>query len=293
MPGSRIARVRRQPGLLAAAAVVAATGMVALVGVAGAAEEGNVDVFSKDAGTRCFSENAAGACQPGEIATVEIQTGDTVTWNFAGNAEFHNAAVAEDVDVPSPAWKYPPGAFVNGASDPNRYSSPVFAEEGVYEFLCQAHPEMRGTITVSGEPVETQTPTPSVDPTATATSTPDPTPTTQPGGGGGDDHTSTPAPTGGADAVKPRISRVRATAVRNGANVRFRLSEPATLTVKLKHKGKRGKVLKTVRVHAPAGTRTLRVRGQRLKRGRYVVQLRARDASGNRSSLATSSMRRR
>jgi hypothetical protein len=46
-------------------------------------------------------------------------------------------------------------------------------------------------------------------------------------------------------------------------------------------------------VHAPAGTRTVKVRSRRLKKGRYVVQLRARDAAGNRSDLAKKSLRLR
>jgi hypothetical protein len=74
--------------------------------------------------------------------------------------------------------------------------------------------------------------------------------------------------------------------------VRFRLSEPATVEIRVKRRG-RGKVLRTVRVHAPAGTRTVTVRSRRLKRGRYVVQLRARDAAGNRSDLAKKSLRLR
>ncbi len=67
--------------------------------------------------------------------------------------------------------------------------------------------------------------------------------------------------------------------------VRFRLSEPATVTVRIKRRGSR-KVLKSARVQARAGTRTVTLR-KRLKKGRYTVEIRARDAGGNRSSLAT------
>jgi hypothetical protein len=46
-----------------------------------------------------------------------------------------------------------------------------------------------------------------------------------------------------------------------------------------------------VRVQARPGTRTIRGRAARLERGRYTVQLRARDAMGNRSSLGRDSFR--
>jgi P pilus assembly chaperone PapD len=74
--------------------------------------------------------------------------------------------------------------------------------------------------------------------------------------------------------------------LRRAVRVRFRLSEPATVTVRVKRRGSR-KVLKSASVQAPAGTRTVTLRSKRLKKGRYTVDLRARDAFGNRSSLAT------
>ena len=71
------------------------------------------------------------------------------------------------------------------------------------------------------------------------------------------------------------------TALRRAVRVRFRLSEPATVTVHVK---RAGKVVRSARVQARAGTRTLTL--NRFKGGRYTVDLRARDAVGNRSSLA-------
>ena len=66
--------------------------------------------------------------------------------------------------------------------------------------------------------------------------------------------------------------------------VRFRLSEPATVTVRVK-RGR--KVLKSKRVQAGAGTHSVTVRSKKLKKGRYTVEVLARDAFGNRSKLAT------
>jgi hypothetical protein len=40
-------------------------------------------------------------------------------------------------------------------------------------------------------------------------------------------------------------------------------------------------------VHAPAGTRTVTLRSKRLKKGRYRVEISARDASGNRSQTTS------
>ena len=72
--------------------------------------------------------------------------------------------------------------------------------------------------------------------------------------------------------------------LRRGVRVRFQLSEPATVTVRVK-RGRR--VIKSARVHAPAGTRTVTLRSKSLKKGRYKVEIEARDSAGNRSRLAT------
>jgi plastocyanin len=270
-----------------AAAVVAATGTVGLLGVGGASAAGNADVYSKDAPTNpvadnCFSTDAgSAACQPGEVANVTVAAGDTVTWHFDGSDTTHNAASSNAVPA-DPEWEPYSGAYVSAGSYSRRFTQP-----GVYKFVCEVHPStMTGTITVEGEPVETPTGTPTEDPTVTVT----PTPTVVVPQPGGDDHTQTPAPSGGADAVKPRIRGVQTKVLRRGVRVRFRLSEPATVTIDVRRAGK-GKVYKTARVQAPAGARTVTARGKRLTRGRYVVQLRARDALGNRSSLARKSLR--
>jgi plastocyanin len=283
MPGSRIARIRRRSGLVAGVAAVGAAGTVALVGVAGAAEQAaNKDVYSRDNGL-CFSTVAsASACATDETAEIDIETGDTVTWHFNGGTDGapglpHNAAATDS------SWKVP----ADGSFPSQGEGSHTFTEPGDYEFLCQVHPgTMLGIVHVTGDPIETPTPTPDPpsSPTPTppaATATPRPTPTP-------DDHTTTPAPSGGSDNDKPAIRRVKVTGLRRAARVRFWLSEPASVTIRVKRKRT---VLRSVRVQAPAGTRTVTVRSKRLKRGRYRVELRARDALGNRSALARKSLR--
>lgn len=264
--------MRSHRGLLAATAALAVSGAVAGVGVAGAAEdEANVTITALDA--------------TWNTPNVRIAPGETVTWN-TGVHPTHNVKATNDVAA-DPDWKSylqpGPGPYDMAAADTN-YTR-AFPEEGVYTFRCEIHPgTMTGTITVGDEPAES----PSPDPTVSATPTPRPTP--QPGG---DDHTNTPAPGGAAkDTVKPHISRITVKALRRAARVRFRVSEPASVTIRVKRRGK-SKVLRSVKVQAPAGTRTVTVRSTRLKKGRYTVELSARDAMGNRSSLARKSLRLR
>jgi hypothetical protein len=72
--------------------------------------------------------------------------------------------------------------------------------------------------------------------------------------------------------------------------VTFKLSEPATVTLRFKNR-RTSKVVRTVRMQARPGTRTVTVHSARLKRGRYTVELQARDATGNTSSALRSNLR--
>jgi 6-phosphogluconolactonase (cycloisomerase 2 family) len=82
------------------------------------------------------------------------------------------------------------------------------------------------------------------------------------------------------DTLAPTISGVRVTHRRSRAAVRFRLSEPATVTVKI---GRR-----TITRVAKAGPNRLRVK---LRAGRYRARLTAVDAAGNRSATTTARFR--
>ena len=161
---------------------------------------------------------------------------------------------------------------------------------------------MRGTVTVTGSPV-TPTATPSTTATATATATADcdrhrhrhreptprPQPTTAPGTTTED--RTTPAPTRGsaADATKPTISSVKLKAVRRGARVSFTLSESSAVTIRFK----RGKTTLSApsRLSARAGSRSVTVRSSKLVRGRYSVEIEARDARGNRADVQRKTVR--
>lgn len=179
-----------------------------------------------------------------------VQTGDKVTWTFEENS-FHN------VEATSDNWDLNSGQ--PPTVDPVSY---VFRKAGTYTFTCRVHPgAMDGTITATGPDIEDPPP-----PTETVTPTPTPTPSVQP---------SPP------DTTAPTVSSVNVRTLRRGARVRFALSEPATVTLKLLRSTR---VLKTVRVQA-RGVKTVTVRSAKLRKGRrYRVELLARDARGNTSS---------
>jgi plastocyanin len=201
---------------------------------------------------------------------VQIDVGDTVTWTFDNPNVAHNVAAKSDSPTP---WT---------TGDEDHYATNhadvvhTFDAVGTYTFQCQVHPGMDGTVVVGdgGDPSPTPSPSPSPSPSPT------PSPSPQPG----TTHPTTPAPTPGVDTVKPAVKRVKLKALRRAVRVKFRLSEPATVTVRVK-RGK--KVIKSKRVQAGAGTHSLTVRSKKLKKGRFTIQIFARDASGNRSKLAT------
>jgi plastocyanin len=250
----RNGRSRSRGGNYAAAAAVAVTAVLIAVNAAGAVNAAQV-----------YEIRGIAADTAWHPATLTVQTGDTVRWVFEGGV--HN------VKSTSANWNFTGGY---PSSDPAPYT---FTAEGAYTFVCEIHEVqgMSGTITVQDEPVD---PTPDPDPDPSPSPSPSPAPTPQPSGPG----TTTPPPSGGDDTVKPTVAGIRTKALRRAVRVQFRLSEPATVTVRVKRRGSR-KVLKAKRVQALAGTSTVTLRSKRLKRGRYTVEIQARDAYGNRSSL--------
>jgi plastocyanin len=257
---------KRQGGLLAA---VLAIGVAGGVGVAGADQRATDHaVYAHDANGSCYSTSDTVADCVGVRADLDIATGDSVTWHITppNTTAAHNAAGAND-EPNDPTWKdYASDFTTNGTI------TRTFAQPGSYDFVCNAHPSMVGTITVTGDPTGTPTPTP--------TATPTPTPTTHPGG------STTPPPTPIEDAVKPTVRRLKLKALRHAARVTFRLSEPSTVTIRVK-RGR--KVVKSKRLQVAAGTRTVTVK--KLRKGRYTIVVLARDAFGNRSVAASRTLR--
>jgi plastocyanin len=260
--------------VVAAIVAVAGTAAVGVAGAASGSSSGAADatIYVSETNGNCFSTSSAKPDCSTTNGDVSIQTGDTVTWNFAGSNVNHNAA-SENAVAADPAWESFAGPFTTSGSYDYEFTKP-----GTYLYVCQAHQGMDGTITVTGDPIETETPT------STATGTPTPSP--QPS----DPGTNTPAPTGGTqDLVKPTLRSIGAKGGRRAVTVTFRLSENATVLIRVK-RGSR--TVKTVTKQLAAGERRLAVRSKKLRKGRrYKIEVRARDASGNVSTLASKSLR--
>lgn len=178
-------------------------------------------------------------------AQTSIHVGDTVTWTFDGTNDLHN------VKATSANWSFET-AFDR---TPKTYT---FTAAGTYTFQCQAHPStMTGTITVGDAPPP-----------------PPPAPSEQPF------PNDAPAPTvfEVTDERRPRLSRVRVAGHLHGVLVRFRVSEPARVTVRVK-RGRRAVARRTGR-----GRRGAIYVGD-LPAGRYRVEVFARDLAGNRSQI--------
>jgi plastocyanin len=266
----------KHTGVLAGIVAVAAAGAFTVVGSAGAEQRAKVQaaatVYASDENGGCFTTDVALTC-PSTPPVVNLTTGEAVDFAFPGNPA-----------NPNNRYNQPHNAVSNGANwtfvshdasnDPvPPATTPNFNTAGDYEFVCGVHPFMTGTIHVTG---------PDITPTPTPTQSATPTPTPQPGGG------NTPPPAAQPDAIRPTVRRMKLKALRRAARVTFRLSEPATVTIRVK---KRKRVIASKRYQAQAGTRTVTLRSRKLKKGRYTLEILARDAAGNRSVAARKTLR--
>jgi plastocyanin len=276
----RLRQGKSRRGTYVAVGMLAACGALAGVGAAGAAQQA-ADVTIGIAPGNKFD--------PNDPVTVPIHTGDTIVWDFDASAGVSHNVHATAGPPEDAGWATFSTDF-QSSGEVRR----TFNQRGTFTFVCQAHSGMSGTIEVTGDPVD-PTPTPTATATATATATPTATATSTPSPSGNppvDDHTSTPPPAGIArtDTIAPALSAVRLKALRRGARVTFKLSEPATVTLRFKKRAS-SKLVRTERLQGRAGTRTVTVKSARLKAGRYTVELQARDATGNSSSLLRSNLR--
>ena len=251
-----------------AAALGVVAGVIAGVSVAAASER------SADVAVKALPSNAWD--QP----AVSVSTGDTVTWDMnSGNFIPHNVKATGGPEADSNWTAYATVAKSEGTE------SFMFTQPGTYTYLCEVHRDvMTGTVTVTGAPVTpTPTRTATPTPTASATRTPTPTPVMSV-----DRLTPAPSRAAAGDTAAPAITGLKLKAVASGARVTFALSEPAAVTIRVK----RGKAIKrTVRLSARAGQRSITVRGANLVRARYVVEIEARDARGNRAAVQRKNVR--
>ena len=269
----RLRGTLRRRGAQAAIGSFVVTGTLAGVGVASSAQDATINT-------------TAALWNPPDVT---IATGDSVTWNWDTSPGVAHNLVADGGPAADPTWTGQLEGFKTGGQYTRQFTQP-----GTYKFLCQAHINMKGSVTVEGEPTEpTPTPTstpgePTPTPTSTPTRTPTPAPTTDPGGTPADDHTSTPAPTGSAarDTAKPAITGLKLKRIPRGARVTFSISEPASVTLTAR-KGER--TVRSLRLQVRSGKH--RVKVKRLRKGRHTFALVARDAGGNRSESVSASIR--
>jgi plastocyanin len=286
---SAIGKITRSPRARAAAAVLLGGGTLAYAGVAGAADGGGA--AAADTTISAVGDATEGQWDKGVTAPVEIATGDTVTWAFPGAT--HNVASINgnpgDGAVKDPRWDpyaYPGEFVVAPQGSSTEYT---FYKSGTYNFICEFHTNMTGSVVVTGADQEIPSGSPGPDPSTTPS--PDPDPPSPPGTSPpADDHTTTPRPVAAAERVAPRISRITPRGRRRAARVTFTVSEAATVTVQVRRRGAR-RVLRTLTVQVRAGRRTVALRSPELRKGRYTVTLTARDSSGNRSESESAGLR--
>ena len=273
-------RNRGGRGVQAAIAATAVAGVMLAVSEAGAENANDFPVGVDDAALKFKPE------------TITVSVGDTVVWDFTGTTTVHNVVSENDVAA-DPAWKdYATPPATTGQF---RYT---FTQVGEYDYVCDLHrlQGMAGKVKVVNTPVETpvRTPRPLITATATATATETPTPTPTPTATvappttpAASRNTPAPAPKWAADKTAPVLTKVSGRrSGKTAARIKWTLSESASLTVKFT-KGKSKRSLRTVRLAGRAGTSSLIVRGGKLVKGRYNVQIDARDRAGNRSTART------
>jgi plastocyanin len=270
--------VQRRGGAIRAAMGLLAVGcVVGGVSVAAAAEP------RADAVVKTTTSNTW------DPPTVDVKTGEKVTWNFDGSTVAHNVK-GESGPPEDPAWTAFASTFKVSGQE-----SYTFTKPGIYNFLCQAHAGMTGTVNVTGAavtptatPSATATATASATPTATASPQPTTTATATPTPVGSDRTTPAPLGTSRLDVTAPSVSKLKLKAVVHGAKVSFALSEPASVTIRVK----RGKTtVRTARLSQRAGSWSVTVRGTKIVRGRYTVEVEARDARGNQAAVQRGNVR--
>jgi plastocyanin len=226
---------------------------------------------SAAAATRPIQATDAGGRSYWFKSAVAAQVGDTIEWRLRqpGNP------IAASHDV----WLIKPGETTGtqlAFAGPSDGATAVVDQPGVYRFYCSVHDGlsangMNGTITVGADD-----PGPVEDPGQPWT-VPDTGPA--PSGPAAAFNTSVaPSAFELGDTTRPEVEVLSVAGVRRGARVLVRVSEPGSVTVKLKVGG-RTVATKRAKVVAP-GDRSVTVSAsKRLKTRRARVQVVATDAA--------------
>jgi plastocyanin len=218
---------------------------------------------------------------------VNIDPGNKVTWSNS-TGYMHNVCVAKPGDTPKSIATDPTGAscteFRNGApaADWSTYTNDhTFTTNGTYNFICQEHTGMKGTIQVG--PGGGTTTTTTTTGTTTTTTTPTQTQTTT--------QTTPTQTTPAADTTAPSFtSAVKRKASRTSLILTFSASEDGTLKATVSRRAPGARSFRrvgraSVPVHKGRNTVKLPRRASgKLRRGSYRVTLVLVDAAGNVSS---------
>lgn len=201
--------------------------------------------------------------------TVTIDPGDTVTWEYPTGSTPHNVQFSD--------WKMPDPATGSGSDWP---VSRTFPANGTFQYRCEVHGAMRGTVQVGPvDPPPTSTATATATVTADPSSTPGASPT--PGGTATPGPTATPAPAASASVRRARRSfcvRRSARCRRPGVVLLVDATGPLTLHgVLARVVDGRARRFGTLRFRVDEATRRVAFRrtraGRRLSPGRYELRM--------------------
>ena len=241
-------------------------------------------------------------------ADITITQGDTVTWNWADG----------DHDISGRG----PESFSTGFRSSGSWSR-QFNVSGSYTYVCTAHSDMRGSITVNAAPA----------PTTPAQPGPAPGTTAPPAGGGatttapstqaaapasGTTATGSTAPASASTVIRstsvsaaktswtslsrtralatrgvPVVRKLRAVLTRSAARMAVDVTENARLAVSVRRLGRNGRLVFSRRLAVFQGRNPLTVSLRGLRAGRYRVRVVAIDAEGHRSPARTVTLRYR
>ena len=200
-------------------------------------------------------------------SAVTITAGESVTWNFAESS--HN--------VKGDGWSG------NGSFGTGTFTK-TFDTPATYSYVCEAHPDMRGTVTV--QPAAAQ---PAPAPGQPSGSAAAPTATTA---------SAAPAWTQpvAQDLVAPKLSAVRARMTRGSSRPRLslRLTEAATIVVGMRRVMNRARAsagMPVIRLQGKRGLNRFALRARGLRAGRYTLRIIAVDAAGNESGTRRVTLR--
>jgi plastocyanin len=211
-------------------------------------------------------------------ADVSIEAGDDVTWSNATGVS-HNVCVAA-AGASSGCAEYRSGDAAS--SWPSEGFTHRFASTGSFRYVCELHPGMTGTITVTAASTGTSTlPPPDTMPTDTITNP-----------------TEIEQNSVADDARAPSfVGKPKRRASRKSLIVELRSSEDGTLKATVLRRPPGGRSFSRISeasLHVKQGKNVAtlpRKAGGRLRSGSYRVKLQLVDAAGNKSSTKTLSFK--